>query len=51
MGAVAPISLGVKMRDFVAKHARTYNKAHVFIDKKKASRLIWDEDIEPPYMF
>ncbi|MGL4521468.1 MAG: DUF7230 family protein [Bacilli bacterium] len=23
------------MNNFVAKHARTYNKAHVFIDRKK----------------
>ena len=51
MGAVAPISLGVKMRNFVAKHARTYNIAQTFVDRKKASRLIWDEDIDPPYMF
>ena len=51
MGATAPISLGVKMRNFVAKHSRTYNRAQTFVDRKKASKSIWDLDIEPPYMF
>ncbi len=26
----------MKTRNFVAKHARTFNKAHVFTDRKKA---------------
>lgn len=36
------------MRNFVAKNARTYNKAQTFVDRKKASKLIWDEEMEPP---
>lgn len=39
------------MRNFVAKHARTYNRAQTFVDRKKASKLIWDEEMEPPKMY
>ena len=28
----------IKTRNFVAKHARTFNKAHVFTDRKKAAK-------------
>jgi cytochrome c-type biogenesis protein CcmE len=28
----------MKASNLVAKHARTYNKAHVFKDRKKASK-------------
>jgi hypothetical protein len=28
----------MKTQNFVAKHARIYNKAHVMVDRKKASK-------------
>lgn len=28
----------MKRRNFVAKHARTFNKAHVHVDRKKAAK-------------
>jgi len=28
----------MKSNNLVAKHARTYNKAHVMVDRKKASK-------------
>ena len=30
----------MKANNLVAKHARTYNKAHVFRDRKKASKRV-----------
>lgn len=38
------------MRNFVAKNARTYNKAQTFVDRKKASKLEWylEDEMEPP---
>lgn len=28
----------MKTRNYVAKHARTFNKAHTFTDRKKATK-------------
>lgn len=49
-GAIAPFILGVNMRNFVAKNARTYNRSQIFIDRKKASKLEWylEDEMEPP---
>ena len=53
-GSTCSLYLGVYMRNnFVAKHCRTYNKAQIFTDRKKASKYKWDleDELEPPFMF
>lgn len=39
----------MKVNNFVAKHARTYNKSHVMRDRTKYRRAdAWGDDYEPP---
>lgn len=41
----------MKQRNPVAKHARTFNKAHVHKDKKKAFKKGYNKHKKPPNVY